>query len=231
MTTRSPRKARRGKPRRAKGLAEVSTVRIDPKAKEILQREFGSLGNALYFVAVGIEKYRQRHGLSTHGLEDDSTPWDPSRQGLSFPDLVRIRDVLWHRIDAWRGPEKDVAPDRELLRVIEGFLGASGLFRDLPPIPDLHPPKPPPKPPNGPLIGVDPLDYSPDPEEPGAQWRTEGRKRKRSPGADKWVLKRLDRELREYGLRAVPVESSDDYAGIPAAKPGAPEPNRRPEDP
>ncbi|TXH10628.1 MAG: hypothetical protein E6R04_04665 [Spirochaetes bacterium] len=216
MTDRLSQKTRRGKPRRAKGLAEVSTVRIDPKAKEILQREFGSLGGALYFVAVGIEKYRQRHGLATHGLEEDLAPWDPSRQGLSFPDLVRIRDVLWHRIDAWRGPEKDVAPDRGLLRLIEGLLGASGLFRDLPPIPDLHPPKPPPKPPNGPLIGVETKYYPPDPEEPGAQWKTDGRKRKRSPEADRWILKRLDRELREYGLRAVPVESPNDSAGIPA---------------
>ena len=54
---------RRGKPRRGAKPSAVSTVRIDPDSKLALQAEFGSLGNALYFIASGLKEFRERRGL------------------------------------------------------------------------------------------------------------------------------------------------------------------------
>jgi hypothetical protein len=58
-------KARRGKPRRAESVAKRTQIRIDEESKRILQREFGSLGNALFFLRQGIEKTKEKHNIPT----------------------------------------------------------------------------------------------------------------------------------------------------------------------
>lgn len=63
-------KAKRGKPRRGEGIAKVSAVRIDDETKTILVREFGSLGNALYYIAQGIDEFRALNELPTQGQLD-----------------------------------------------------------------------------------------------------------------------------------------------------------------
>lgn len=134
-------KPKRGKPRRGKHLAEVSTVAVDPETKAILQREFGSLGNALFFTARGIEKYRKKHGMATHG---SFVPDDPIALagGLTFRDYVRIRDVFWHRVDRWRGKASGIAQDTEILRLVEAMILGSGVYRDLPGIEPVEGPEP-----------------------------------------------------------------------------------------
>lgn len=47
---------KRGKPRRAKKLAERTEIKLDPDAKEALRREFGSIGNACFWLYQGIQK-------------------------------------------------------------------------------------------------------------------------------------------------------------------------------
>lgn len=75
-TYRSKLPGTRGKPRRGRVVAEVSTVRIDAEAKAVLAREFGSLGNALYYIYSGLVQFRSLHGLSQHP-ETATGPKDP----------------------------------------------------------------------------------------------------------------------------------------------------------
>lgn len=51
---------RRGRPRRAQGLSEIFSVRIHKTAAAALRREFGSLGNALYYLYTGIQTYKTK---------------------------------------------------------------------------------------------------------------------------------------------------------------------------
>lgn len=55
-----------GKPRRGREVADVCTVRLDKTAKTVLTREFGSLGNALYYLYTGVAAFRSAKGLEQH---------------------------------------------------------------------------------------------------------------------------------------------------------------------
>lgn len=123
----------KGTTRAAKGKrAEVSTVRVDKGTVKTLQYEFGSLGNALYFVAQGILAFRKKHGLTSD--EEDSLRADPGDE-LGYRDLVVIREALWHHVDAWRGDDKVVAPFVAVIRKLDALLfGSETFYGDLPPV-------------------------------------------------------------------------------------------------
>lgn len=124
-----PKKPKLGRPRRGSTTAEVSTVRIDEASKELLQYEFGSLGSALYFVADGIARFRQKHGIGRGGTtENVEVPGS-----LDFRDLVLLRDILWYRVDRWRGDAKAIAPTVALLRKLERMLYSESVFYQSPP--------------------------------------------------------------------------------------------------
>lgn len=61
-----PPKRGRGKPRRGRRLSQPTTVSIDPESFDVLRREFGSLGNALYYLATGIRDFRDEFDLPPH---------------------------------------------------------------------------------------------------------------------------------------------------------------------
>ena len=117
---------------RGRHAADVSTVRVDDETKATLRHEFGSLGNALYFVAQGIVAFRRKHGLTPGG--DAELRSDPHAE-LTYGDLVTLREALWHHVDAWRGDDKAVAPFVAVIRKLEAMLyGSETYYGDLPPV-------------------------------------------------------------------------------------------------
>jgi hypothetical protein len=70
MEIRLKHKNKKGKPRRARGIAPVSSVRIDIRSKNKLIKYFGSLGNALYFLYQGIENMKDEYGLPSDNVEN-----------------------------------------------------------------------------------------------------------------------------------------------------------------
>jgi len=85
---------RRGKPRRGRGVAKVSSVRIDNDTYTVLNREFGSLGNALFYLAEGIKDFRDRFGLQRHKEQVRK----PSNRRLDWQDLQVLIAALDFRI-------------------------------------------------------------------------------------------------------------------------------------
>jgi len=59
----SLKKNKQGKARRGDKVAERTQIRLDPDAKEALRREFGSIGNACYYLYQGIEQIKENHNL------------------------------------------------------------------------------------------------------------------------------------------------------------------------
>jgi hypothetical protein len=124
-----------GRPRRSSQEATPSKVWLDKPSKRLIQREFGSLGNGLYFLAKGILAFRRRHGLTGHEETQGTEP-----DALEFSDLVVVRDVLWHRVDQWKGDDAGIAPSIRVLRRVEALLyGGAPYPGGLPP---LSPPDP-----------------------------------------------------------------------------------------
>lgn len=62
-----------GKPRRAPKRSNRTQIRIDPDTKEHLRDEFGSLGNALYFLSQSILKVKRNAGLEPLDKSDINT--------------------------------------------------------------------------------------------------------------------------------------------------------------
>lgn len=92
MEDRRPK--RRGKPRRGKGRAVVTSVRIDLDAEAVLKKEFGSLGNALYWTYVGIIKYRERKGAQRYSEGQIRRP-----RMLRHKEMVSIIKALDFRLE------------------------------------------------------------------------------------------------------------------------------------
>lgn len=57
-------KGRIGKPRRGSQTADCVSVRIDAETRAALEREFGSLGNALYYLGEGVQRFRISKNLN-----------------------------------------------------------------------------------------------------------------------------------------------------------------------
>lgn len=100
----------RGADRRGVSLAEVSSVRIDPETRSIIRREFGSLGNGLYFLAQGISQFRDELNLPQNPEAEEGI----DRQGFLGRDEMR---VLIQALD-WR---LEYAVDRAEARPFEAL--------------------------------------------------------------------------------------------------------------
>lgn len=127
---------KRGRPfgtTRGRSVADVSTVRIDAATKDLLKHEFGSLGNALFYIASGILEYRRQYSLAGPDEIHGTAP-----AGMDYQELAMIRTILWHHVDRHRGPNKAIAPFVALLRRLEAVVwGPNAHVMDLPPVPDI----------------------------------------------------------------------------------------------
>ena len=54
-----------GRPRIRQGKTKINSVRIDDHVKQILQKEFGGLSNALYYIYEGLQAFREQKNLPT----------------------------------------------------------------------------------------------------------------------------------------------------------------------
>jgi len=88
-----PFRGKAGKPRRGKLRAQITTVRIDPDAEEALKHEFGSLGNALYYLYEATVEYRINHYLPLHKEMLAMKPGD----FFNHDDLALLIDALNYR--------------------------------------------------------------------------------------------------------------------------------------
>lgn len=86
----------RGKPRRGTKACKSTSVRIDPDSKRILQREFGSLGNALFYLAGGIKQFRSRFRIDKH----IDAVRDQSAELSAHPELSQGEILL---VSRWAG--------------------------------------------------------------------------------------------------------------------------------
>jgi hypothetical protein len=115
----TPRK--RGKPRRAAGIAHVTTVRIDDVTKLRLQGAFGSLGNALYFIAQGLTQYRTILSRKDEAsLKPDPAP-DPD--DLLPDELEAVQGIVYKHLDRLRDEDPYITPLFRALRKIERRAG------------------------------------------------------------------------------------------------------------
>ena len=67
IETYGPKK--RGVKRRARDLALSTSVRMDKLTKQIAVSEFGSVGNALYYLTRGIQELRKERNLELHQIK------------------------------------------------------------------------------------------------------------------------------------------------------------------
>lgn len=115
----------RGKPLRAKKPARVSSVRIDDEAIEILKQHFGTLGNALYFVASGLGEFKSRYidpPTKTELWRDPNLPKGHDPDALTLTEIKVLQTALEGIIERHRGPVKDIAPLIQALRKFERVL-------------------------------------------------------------------------------------------------------------
>lgn len=115
-----------GRPRRGKLAAKDKSVWIDDVAAEVLRKEFGSLGNALYYIYRGIQDFKARACLVSNSIaEAQEQVHDAER--LTFEELETIRRVIQDRIDRHRGPDSELMPILRALRKLERtLLGGAG---------------------------------------------------------------------------------------------------------
>ena len=92
-------KRRRGKPRRGAQVSEVSAVRIDPITNRVLKREFGSLGNALYYLAEGIADFREAKNLPPHTEQARVRIEEPGESVITLKEMATLIEALEWRLD------------------------------------------------------------------------------------------------------------------------------------
>lgn len=113
---------KRGKPRRGADIADVTTVRIDAVTKEILKANFGTVGNALYFIAQGLGQYRDLNEARVQAL---SEALDPHRPEATQPDdllpreMQALQKLVYATLDKLRDRDPHTTPLYRAMRKIE----------------------------------------------------------------------------------------------------------------
>jgi len=82
-----------GKPARSpRGPAPSTSVRVHEYVKVVLDRNFGSLAAALYYLYEGIQEFKALHNLPVDVEQIDIDPW------IEFEDLKLTQKALLHYI-------------------------------------------------------------------------------------------------------------------------------------
>lgn len=117
-----PEPKKRGRPRRSDLPAERVSLRIDSFSKAVVEDKFGTLGNAVYYLAGFLRTFR-------------CLPLDLLKESdvLTDSDIELLRSLINEKLDAHRGPDSKAAPLVTTLRHLESLLpsapGAAGAPR------------------------------------------------------------------------------------------------------
>lgn len=111
----------RGKPRRAEGLAKNRTVRLDDDTYKLLRQEFGTLGDACFYLASGVMEFRESRGL-TPPEPDSRLPETERKPKISAKDLELMVEVLEVHIRDWCDTRVEMRPYINLMTKLEKYL-------------------------------------------------------------------------------------------------------------